>query len=90
MTDLLASLTSVGLLAAVRPLVPLHVVLLDEAHVALIAAEWLLSCRTTKTPQLEVTARHKHPDEAARDQHVTPVATHHCGSSRAAEGGISG
>lgn len=42
-TDLLAGLTSVRLLSAVRPLVPLHVVLLNETHVALITAEWLLS-----------------------------------------------
>lgn len=43
-TDLLAGLTPVRLLSAVRPFVPLHVVFLDEAHVALVAAEWLLSC----------------------------------------------
>lgn len=42
-TYLLAGLTPVRLLSAVRPLVPLHVVLLDEAHVALVAAERLLS-----------------------------------------------
>lgn len=40
---LLAGLTSVGLFSAVCPLVPLHVVLLNETHVTLVTAEWLLS-----------------------------------------------
>ena len=40
---LLAGLASVRLLSAVSPLVPLHVVLLDKSHVALVTTEWLLS-----------------------------------------------
>lgn len=43
LTNLLAGLTSVRLFSAVRPLVPLHVVLLNETHVTLVTAEWLLS-----------------------------------------------
>lgn len=43
LTNLLAGLASVRLFSAVRPLVPLHVVLLNETHVTLVTAEWLLS-----------------------------------------------
>lgn len=50
---LLAGLTSVRLLSAVCPLVPLHVVLLNESHVTLVTAEWLLSCQT-EAAQLQV------------------------------------
>lgn len=41
-----AALALVGLLAAVHPLVPLQVVLLDEAHVAHVTLERLLPCNS--------------------------------------------
>lgn len=41
---LLACITFIWLFSAVCSLVPLHVVLLNEAHVTLVTAEWLFSC----------------------------------------------
>lgn len=42
---LLAGIASIWLLATVCPFVPLHMVLLDEAHVTLVTAKRFLPCK---------------------------------------------
>lgn len=42
---LLAGIAAIWLLATVSPFVPLHVILLDKAHVTLVTAERLFPCK---------------------------------------------
>lgn len=73
---LLTSVTLVWLFSAMRPLVSLHVVLLDELHAALVAPERLLPAVDLLVPLQQVLLDEAHAALAALERPLPGVNEH--------------